>query len=60
MRANEACATAARTLHTCMAGSKGAVKASKSSVSLSLFLFLFLSRFLFTMDDSVSELGLCD
>jgi hypothetical protein len=34
LRANEACATAAKSLHTCMAGSKGAVKASKSSVSL--------------------------
>jgi hypothetical protein len=33
MRANEACANAAKSLHTCMAGSKGAVKASKSSVS---------------------------
>jgi hypothetical protein len=34
MRANEACSNAAKALHTCMAGSKGNVKASKSSVSL--------------------------
>lgn len=33
MRANEACSNAAKALHTCMAGSKGNVKASKSSVS---------------------------
>lgn len=33
MRANEACSNAAKALHTCMAGSKGGVKASKSSVS---------------------------
>ena len=35
MRANEACSNAAKALHTCMAGSKGNVKASKSSVSYS-------------------------
>lgn len=33
LRANEQCANAARSLHTCMKGSKGGSQASKSSVS---------------------------
>jgi len=53
MRANEACANAAKSLHTCMAGSKGAVKASKSSVS---HVHLF-SRFGKRKGDGVGQRG---